>query len=242
MSTLFISDLHLDAARPQATAAFLHFCAGRARTAEALYVLGDLFESWVGDDDDSELATTVASALHGVAASGVAVYFTRGNRDFLLGPAYARRCDMQLLADPAVSLIAGLPTLLLHGDLLCTDDLDYQRFRAQVRSPEWQTRFLAQTLAERRAFAASARAASRAHQQAIADAIGDANPDSVVDMLQRYGLTRMIHGHTHRPAMHRHGERERCVLGDWYTQGSVLEIADDAGMHLHTLPFTAAPL
>lgn len=242
MSTLFIADLHLDAARPQATAAFLHFCAGRARQAEALYILGDLFESWVGDDDDSELADTVASALHSVAASGTPVSFVRGNRDFLLGPTYARRCGMQLLPDPAVALIAGVPTLLLHGDLLCSDDHEYQRFRTEVRSPAWQEQFLAQSLTERRAFAASARAASHAYQRTVPETITDANPDTVVDMLQRYGLSRMIHGHTHRPALHRHGECERCVLGDWYTQGSVLEVGSDARMQMHNLPFTTVKL
>ena len=141
---LFVSDLHLDAARPQATAAFQRFLAGPARDAQALYILGDLFEAWLGDDDDSALAAAISNALRALADRGVHLYFLRGNRDFLLGADYAARCGMRLLPDPCVVMLQGTPTLLMHGDLLCTADRDYQRFRAMVRAPQWQTQFLAQ--------------------------------------------------------------------------------------------------
>jgi UDP-2,3-diacylglucosamine hydrolase len=234
MTTLFISDLHLDPARPAITALLLEFLHGEARGADALFVLGDLFEAWVGDDDDGELAGEVRAALRALAGTGVPVYFIRGNRDFLLGQDYADAAGMTLLPDPCVLQLRGEPTLLLHGDLLCTDDEKYLAFRRQVRDPAWQAQFLAQPLAQRRAFAAQARAASFAAQQAQPLAIGDAHPDAVATMLQRYDLRRMIHGHTHRPAVHDLQidgvPHQRIVLGDWYEQGSVLRL-DDAGRY-----------
>ncbi|TXK66027.1 UDP-2,3-diacylglucosamine diphosphatase [Alkalisalibacterium limincola] len=232
-TTLFVSDLHLDASRPQATAAFLAFLAGEASQADALYILGDLFEAWVGDDDTSEPGASVASALARLSASGVAVHFMRGNRDFLLGEAYAGRCGMRLLADPCVVRLQGEPVLLTHGDLLCTDDLAYQDFRRQVHDPAWQRQFLAQPLAARHAFAAKAREASRAHHATVvsagqAEEITDVSPDTVEATFVRFGVQRMIHGHTHRPAVHElHAGgrgRTRVVLGDWYDQGSVLRV------------------
>lgn len=237
---LFVSDLHLDAARPQATAAFQRFLAGPARDAQALYILGDLFEAWVGDDDGSALAAAIGSALRALADSGVHLYFLRGNRDFLLGSDYAARCGMRLLPDPCVVVLHGTPTLLMHGDLLCTADRDYQRFRAMVRAPQWQAQFLAQPLAARAAFAVSARQASQAHQQGLSESITDVEPTAVTHLLQRYGIARVIHGHTHRPAIHtldlagRAGQR--IVLGDWYTQGSVLRIDADGNATLSALP------
>lgn len=237
---LFVSDLHLDDARPQATAAFQRFLAGPARDAQALYILGDLFEAWLGDDDDSALAAAIGGALHALAERGVHLYFLRGNRDFLLGPDYAARCGMQLLPDPCVVMLHGTPTLLMHGDLLCTADRDYQRFRAMVRAPQWQTQFLAQPLAARAAFAASARQASQAHQQGLSETITDVEPAAVTQVLQRYGIERLIHGHTHRPAIHALDLAERAgqriVLGDWYTQGSVLRIDAEGNAALSALP------
>jgi UDP-2,3-diacylglucosamine hydrolase len=234
MTTLFISDLHLDNVRPQIIDLFEGFLAGEARQADALYVLGDLFEAWVGDDDDSALATRVARALRGLADSGVPVHFIAGNRDFLLGPAYAERSGMRLLDDGSVVDLYGTPTLLMHGDTLCTDDVEYQAFRAQVRNPEWQSQFLALPLAERRAFAAHARDASRAHTGSTAMEIMDVNKEAVADAMRSAGVHRLIHGHTHRPATHpfrlddQHAER--IVLGDWYEQGSVLRVAS-SGRH-----------
>ncbi|MDP1697620.1 MAG: UDP-2,3-diacylglucosamine diphosphatase [Xanthomonadaceae bacterium] len=239
--TLFISDLHLDASRPQATAAFIDFLADEAVRADALYILGDLFEAWLGDDDDAPLADTVAMALHTLEQRGVAVYFQRGNRDFLLGTNYARRCGMRLLPDPSVIDLYAAPTLLSHGDLLCSDDITYQQFRQQVRSPEWQSEFLAQPLSERAAFAVRARAASHAHQQGIDETISDVTADTVNQWFERFGIQRMIHGHTHRPAIHvpaaDPGTWQRIVLGDWYHQGSVLRIAADGETTLRCLPF-----
>ena len=228
---MFISDLHLDAARPEITALFARFLEGPARQADALYILGDLFEAWVGDDDPSDPGALVARHLRALTDAGVPVAFIRGNRDFLLGADYAARCGMTLLHDPTVVDLYGTPTLLLHGDLLCTADTAYQQFRAQTRDPRWQAQFLAQPLAARLAFAQQARAASQARHgelqaQGMAETIGDVTPATVQAWFARFGVTRMIHGHTHRPAIHDEGNgRTRIVLGDWYTQGSLLSVS-----------------
>lgn len=231
MATLFVSDLHLDDVRPHIIGLFERFCAGEARAADALYVLGDLFEAYVGDDDDAPLNARAATALRGVADAGVPLFFIAGNRDFLLGTAYARRCGMTILADGAVVELCGIPTLLLHGDVLCTDDAAYQAFRGHVRDPAWQATFLARPLAERRAFAAQARDASRAHTSSTAMTIMDVNQGAVETALRQAGVARMIHGHTHRPAIHDFtldGQpARRIVLGDWYEQGSVLRVDRD---------------
>jgi UDP-2,3-diacylglucosamine hydrolase len=228
VATLFVSDLHLDDARPRIVEAFEHFCAGEARRADALYVLGDLFEAYIGDDDDAALNARVATALRGVADAGVPVHFIAGNRDFLVGASYARRCGMNVLDDGAIVDLHGTPTLILHGDVLCTDDAAYLAFRRQVRDPAWQQAFLAQPLAARRAFAAQARDASRAHTSQTDMAIMDVNQAAVERALRGAGVTRIIHGHTHRPAIHDFTldgkPAQRSVLGDWYEQGSVLRV------------------
>ena len=167
MSTLFISDLHLDDSRPKITDLFLDFLKHDAAEAEALYILGDFFEAWLGDDDDSELRKIVTQALRKLSDKGVPVFFMRGNRDFLIGQNFAKRGGLQLLPDPCVLVLYGKPTLLMHGDLLCSDDTAYQVFRAQVRSDVWQAQFLSQPLAARRAFAAQARTASKQHQSGL---------------------------------------------------------------------------
>ena len=236
MSTLFVSDLHLDPARPEITALFLRLLGTEAVYADALYILGDLFEAWVGDDDPSAAGIEVAAGLHAVAEAGVPVYFVHGNRDFLVGQDYAGRAGMRILPDPAVVSLYGEPVLVMHGDLLCTDDHAYQAFRAQTRDPHWQAMFLAQPLAARQAFAAQARQASMSRQQDMIDgdrasfeAVTDVNPQAVEATLARFGVATLVHGHTHRPAMHavRIGDREgrRIVLGDWYEQGSVLRVS-----------------
>ena len=232
MTTLFISDLHLDAERPEITRLFGDFIDGEARTADALYILGDLFEAWVGDDDPSETGQFVADKLRGLHDAGVPVFFIRGNRDFLLHDHYARRAGMTILPDPAVVVLYGKPTLLMHGDLLCTDDVVYQAFRAQTRNPEWQRQFLSQPLPARLAFAQQARAASKAHQSGLQtqgkmEMITDVAPATVETTLARYGIDTLIHGHTHRPAVHKHAGGTRIVLGDWYEQGSVLRVDAD---------------
>jgi UDP-2,3-diacylglucosamine hydrolase len=232
MTTLFISDLHLDPERPAITELFGRFIDGEARGADALYILGDLFEAWVGDDDPSDTGAFVAARLRALRDAGVPVRFIRGNRDFLLGQDYARRAGMEILPDPAVVMLHGKPTLIMHGDLLCSDDTAYQQFRAQTRDPAWQAHFLAQPLAARMAFAQQARAASKAHQsglqaQGAMDAITDATPATVEDTFARYGIDRIIHGHTHRPKVHDTAGGTRIVLGDWYDQGSVLRMDAD---------------
>ncbi len=236
MTTLFISDLHLDAERPQISELFGEFLLREARSAEALYILGDLFEAWVGDDDPSEVGNFVADKLRGLREHGVPVFFIRGNRDFLLGDNYARRAGMTILPDPAVVMLHGKPTLLMHGDLLCTDDLAYQQFRAQTRNPDWQRHFLAQPLPARLAFAQQARVASKAHQAGLQaqDAITDVTAATVDATFARYGIDTIIHGHTHRPATHAHTGGRRIVLGDWYEQGSVLSV-DETGLTLRAL-------
>ena len=236
MATLFISDLHLDAERPDITALFGRFVDEEARSADALYILGDLFEAWVGDDDPSETGAYVAQHLRGLREAGVPVYFMRGNRDFLLGDAYARRGGVTILPDPSVVMLHGRPTLLMHGDTLCSDDVAYQQFRAQTRDPDWQRQFLAQPLEARLAFAQQARAASQTRQaglkaQGAMDAITDVTPATVDSSFARFGVDSMIHGHTHRPAVHEHAGGRRIVLGDWYEQGSVLRV-DDSGAQL----------
>ena len=236
MITLFVSDLHLDPARPEITALFLRFLQREAASADALYILGDLFEAWVGDDDPSSTGQQVAEGLRRLADAGVPVYFVHGNRDFLVGQDYAGRAGMRILPDPAVVSLYGEPVLVMHGDLLCTDDHAYQAFRAQTRDPHWQAMFLAQPLAARQAFAAQARQASMSRQQDMIDgdrasfeAVTDVNPQAVEATLARFGVATLVHGHTHRPAMHavRIGDREgrRIVLGDWYEQGSVLRVS-----------------
>jgi UDP-2,3-diacylglucosamine hydrolase len=243
MATLFVSDLHLDEARPHITGLFGRFLAEEAVHADALYILGDLFEAWIGDDDPSAVGAFVADRLRALGDAGVPVFFIRGNRDFLLGEDYARGAGMRILPDPAVIMLHGTPVLLLHGDTLCTDDTAYQAFRAQTRDPGWQARFLDQPLEAREAFARQAREASQAHQAGLQgagtmEAITDVAPREVSAMFARYGLSTMIHGHTHRPAVHALDVAgracRRIVLGDWYEQGSVLR-ADADGMRLETL-------
>jgi len=236
--TLFVSDLHLDAARPEITELFLRFLREEASGADALYILGDLFEAWVGDDEAGEPAASVRAALRDVVAAGTPVFVMRGNRDFLFGPRFAAESGARLLPDPAVIELYGEPTLLMHGDLLCSDDAAYQSFRSMVRRPAWQEDFLAQPLAARHEFAEKARAASKQHHGEIAESIMDVTAETVTATMARHGVNRLIHGHTHRPAIHSLGVNHRCaqriVLGDWYTQGSVLR-ADADGFELAAL-------
>lgn len=230
MSLLFISDLHLDAAWPAACAQFRAFLRGPAREAEALYILGDLFELWVGDDDDDPLRAGICAELSGLTRTGTACYVMHGNRDFLLGERFTAASGCQLLGDPVVLDIGGERTLVTHGDLLCREDHAYQQLRAQVRRPAWQRRFLRLPLATRRMLAGAARAGSQAHMQRAQPTIMDVTPDAVAAAMRATGARTLIHGHTHRPGVHEFeldgtGAR-RIVLGAWYEQGSVLRWSD----------------
>ena len=236
--TLFISDLHLDSGRPAITELFLDFLANRAIRSEAIYILGDLFEAWIGDDDSSPVNEAVCRGLKACASAGTAVYVMHGNRDFLLGSAFADRCACTLLDDPARIELYGTPTLLMHGDMLCTDDTEYMAFRDRVRNPHWQEMLLSKPLDERRQMAQAMRASSREQTSAKAEAIMDVNRDAVARVMTENNVQRLIHGHTHRPAIHAlqvaGHPAQRIVLGDWYEQGSVL-VCSPAGCELQEL-------
>ena len=227
MTALFISDLHLCQSRPAANRLFLDFLAGPARQVQALYILGDLFEYWAGDDDlDDPFNAAMCAGLLSISDAGVPVFFIAGNRDFLVGAAFARSAGLTLLTEPCVAGIGGIPTLLLHGDTLCADDAEYQSFRTQVRDTQWQREFMAQPLVERKRRIEELRGESEARKRVKPMEIMDANQDAVVDVLRQSGCTRLIHGHTHRPAHHKliidGRECERWVLPDWYESGGYL--------------------
>lgn len=216
--TYFISDLHLDAALPhvlEGLAAFLQ----RISDCDALYILGDLFEAWVGDDDTAALAQDTASLLNQFTANGPALYLMVGNRDFLLGEQFARTCAATLIPDPKRIDLYGVPTLLLHGDSLCTADTAYQAFRTQARTPQWQAQMLERPLAERRNIAKSLRALSHEAMSNKPEDITDVDEEAVNHIATQHAVTRLIHGHTHRPARHTTGFGERWVLGDWGKEG-----------------------
>ena len=228
MTTLFISDLHLDDRRPETTALLQQFLQDEAVNADALYILGDLFEFWLGDDVPSKCSVEVAASLSRLADKGVPCYFMHGNRDFLLREDYAKLAGMTLLPEEHVIDLYGEQVLLMHGDSLCTDDIPYQQFRTLVRNPAWQQDFLSKTPQERLQVALQARDASAEHKDNVGMDIMDVNPGEVIAAFERHGVNRMIHGHTHRPATHElevNGQTvERIVLGDWYTQSSVLRV------------------
>jgi UDP-2,3-diacylglucosamine hydrolase len=230
-STLFASDLHLDSEAPWAIDAFLAFLDGPARSADSLYLLGDLFEVWVGDDDDNVDNARACDGLAGLTASGVKVYALHGNRDFLLGEAFSRRTGVKLLPDPVLVDLYGTPTLLSHGDVFCTEDFSYQELRSIVRKPRWQSRFLALPLAARRDLASAARAGSKAHTQRTVPTIMDVNPEAVSRAMRATGARRLIHGHTHRPAVHPFVidgvNAERVVLAPWYEAASCVGVSAD---------------
>ena len=231
MAQLFVSDLHLDAASPPAVETFLRLLAGPAREAEALYLLGDLFESWIGDDDPDPVRSRVCDALQALAGHGVAVFAMHGNRDFLLGPGFEARSGCRLLPDPALTTLYGLRVLLSHGDLLCTGDTSYQELRSTVRGSDFQRRVGALTLAQRELLAAAARAGSKAHTSTVRAEIMDVDPGAVAALVRASGADVLLHGHTHRPGVHElevDGRRvRRIVLDAWYERGSALHSIGD---------------
>jgi UDP-2,3-diacylglucosamine hydrolase len=240
VATLFIADLHLCAEEPAITAGFLRFLAGEARKADALYILGDLFEAWIGDDDPEPLHRQVAQALRSLVDSGVPCFFIHGNRDFLVGQRFARESGMQLLPEEQVLSIDGRRVLIMHGDTLCTDDHGYQAFRARVHQGWLQTLFLALPLFVRRRIAARMRAGSKAANGSKSMEIMDVNQQAVHEAMSRQQVRWLIHGHTHRPAIHPldvDGEPAwRCVLGAWHREGSMIRVtADD--VELVSFPF-----
>ena len=240
MATLFIADLHLQTEEPAITAGFLRFLAGEARSADALYILGDLFEAWIGDDDPNPLHREIATAIKALVDSGVPCYFIHGNRDFLVGKRFARESGMQLLAEEKVLHLYGRDVLIMHGDTLCTDDPGYLAFRAKVHTPWIQKLFLALPLFIRRRIAQKMRNDSKAANSSKSMEIMDVNPQAVVDVMEKHHVQWLIHGHTHRPAVHSleaNGKTAyRVVLGAWHSEGSMVKVTPEDVELIH-FPF-----
>ena len=240
MATLFIADLHLQTEEPAITAGFLRFLQGEARQADALYILGDLFEAWIGDDDPNPLHQQIASAIKAVVDAGVPCYFIHGNRDFLVGQRFARQSGMILLAEEERLDLYGRDVLIMHGDTLCTDDAGYQAFRAKVHKPWLQTLFLALPLFVRKRIAARMRANSKEANSSKSLAIMDVNQNAVVSAMEKHQVQWLIHGHTHRPAVHELIANQqpafRVVLGAWHTGGSMVKVTADDVELIH-FPF-----
>lgn len=238
MTTLFISDLHLQADRPEIGDQLIDFLKTEAIAADALFILGDLFESWIGDDDRNEYHESIQSALGSVVKTGTPVFFMHGNRDFMIGTKFSHQTGVQLLPDPFVLDMYGKDVLLSHGDAYCTDDVEYQAVRTMTRNPEWQAMMLQKSVAERRAFVAQARIDSEAHGQSISEEISDVNVAAIEEAMEKHNVRLMVHGHTHRPKVHAQTVNgrtaKRIVLGDWHEHGSVLRW-NQRGPRLHTL-------
>lgn len=231
---LFISDLHLSTERPEIISLFLKFMDEIAPTTKSLYILGDFLEYWIGDDMDENIqGTAIADVFTSVKAldnKGTNVFFMHGNRDFLIGQSLADKYQFQLINDPVTIDINDTPVLLMHGDTLCTDDTDYQDFRTMVRDENWQQDFLSKTLDEREHIAKDLREISKEAVAGKKPDIMDVNQDAVIDTMLRHNVITLIHGHTHRPAVHQFvhegSQMKRYVLADWYDSGSYLEITD----------------
>ena len=240
MATLFIADLHLQTEEPAITAGFLRFLRGEAKSADALYILGDLFEAWIGDDDPNPLHREMAAAIRALVDSGVPCYFIHGNRDFLIGKRYARESGMTLLPEEQVLDLYGRKVLIMHGDTLCTDDTGYLAFRAKVHTPWIQKVFLALPLFIRNRIAARMRAGSKAANSSKSMTIMDVNPQAVVRVMEKHDVQWLIHGHTHRPDVHSliaNGQpAHRVVLGAWHTEGSMVKVTPE-GVELIAFPF-----
>lgn len=232
---LFISDLHLAAERPTTLAMFLDFLRDRPQAGDSLYILGDLFDAWIGDDDDAPLAETVRNALQALTGRGVKLYLQRGNRDFLMGKRLASETGAQLISDPYRLQVAGRPTLLMHGDLLCTDDVAYQKARRKLRNPLFQWLAMRKSLQGRRKMAAEYRRRSGEVTAMTAAEIMDANTAAVIDYLERENCTQLIHGHTHRPAVHQHRLTDgspavRYVLDEWHEDAAAAWVDDGTSL------------
>ncbi len=213
-ATLFVSDLHLSDSTPAIETGF-YTLLERNRNLDRLFILGDFFEYWIGDDDDTPLHRRIIECLASARACGTEIFIVRGNRDFMLGDRFAEAAGATLLGDTTVVDVAGVPTLILHGDTLCTDDTEYQNLRKVMHDPDWKANILTQSLEDRRAFAESLRAASREKAENDPTNIIDVNPEAVESAMAEASVRRMIHGHTHRPNRHQSNAGERIVLGDW---------------------------
>ena len=235
MSTLFVSDVHLNNARANIVRAFIAFLETKARNADALFILGDLFDEWLGDDDDKAPHREVSDALAALTATGLPVSVVHGNHDFLLGKKFVKRSGCKLLGDDTTIDVYGTPALIMHGDTLCTRDVNYQSFRKMTRNPIMQKMFLSMSLEKRAEKAANIRSESSKDSALKPDDIMDVTPDAVDKIMRKRNVRHLIHGHTHRPAIHNftlnEQEATRIVLGDWYEQDSVL-IWDEAGYRL----------
>lgn len=231
-SATFISDLHLEQSRPDILGGLVYFLSEIAAKHPALFILGDLFEVWLGDDVEHDLADQVATQFSALANKGTAIYLMHGNRDFLIGEDYAKQCHAQLIQEPFTLTLSNEQTsatlLLMHGDDLCTDDIEYMNFRDMVRNPHWQQQFLSQPIEARMAFARQARAQSKQDTQNKTMEIMDVNQQSVLDCMEKNQVSTLLHGHTHRPARHNFSltigqassvNAQRIVLGDWNTCG-----------------------
>lgn len=224
--TLFISDLHMDSDHPEIQRQFFDFLQQDAKGSDALYILGDLFEVWLGDDDDNSDHLKTIEALRTLSQSGTPIYIQHGNRDFLIGKDFEKNAGCTLLPDPYLLDLYGEHILIMHGDLLCTDDVEYQALRQQVRDPQWQKEILQLPLGARKQFAKDLRAQSQLKTQAKPENIMDVSQDTVEQYMKEYDVKILVHGHTHRPGKHQwnnnNAQFQRIVLGDWYSQGSVL--------------------
>ncbi len=229
-----ISDLHLTSDRPDILNAFSKFLSERAARLK-LYILGDLFEVWLGDDDDSPLANEVRAKLKAFTSNGGQLYLMPGNRDFLLGEDFCKAVGATLLNDPTVHVIGSKPTLLMHGDTLCTDDVEYQKFRKMSRDPSWKASVLSQSLEERRAIAKNLRQMSSDANSNKPENIMDVNTTTVDEFMCLYEIKQLIHGHTHRPLHHQESHGDRWVLGAWDKEAWILKITDDV-QQLNVLP------
>ncbi len=235
--TLFVSDLHLDQKRPHIIAAFCRFLS-ECSSADALYILGDLFEYWIGDDDPAVGLESAINAIRNLSDSGVPVYFIHGNRDFLIGKQFSKHTQCEILSEETVINLYGTPTLIMHGDTLCTDDIAYQKFRSKARSPWIQKPLLMLSVKQRLKIAEGLRNKSKTATKEKTEDIMDVNQHTVIEVMQKYNVKHLIHGHTHRPAEHEFTLNgvtcKRIVLGDWYEHGSVLYCTPES-MELKTL-------